>query len=109
MSTQTLVSERLEVSPAALAAFCQRWHIVKLEAFGSIVRPDFRAESDVDFLVSFAPGGSPEGFDWFRIQEELTQLVGRKVDLLDRRIVEQSRNLYRRHHILNEATPVYGS
>jgi predicted nucleotidyltransferase len=69
MSTQTLVSERLEVAPEALAAFCQRWHIAKLEVFGSIVRHDFRAESDVDFLVSFEPGGSPEGFDWFQIQK----------------------------------------
>jgi len=73
------------------------------------VREDFRAESDVDFLVSFEPGGDPEDFDWFQIQEELAQLVGRKVDLLDRRLVEQSRNLYRRHDILNEVTPVYGS
>jgi predicted nucleotidyltransferase len=46
---------------------------------------------------------------WFQIKEELAQLVGRKVDVLDRRLVEQSRNLYRRHHILSEATAVHGS
>ncbi|MEA2603203.1 MAG: uncharacterized protein QOF89_4195 [Acidobacteriota bacterium] len=109
MSTQTLISKRLTLTPEALAAFCRRWHIAKLEVFGSIVREDFRAESDVDFLVSFEPGGGPTGFEWFQIQEELAQLVGRKVDILDRRLVEQSRNLYRRHHILNEATPVHGT
>jgi predicted nucleotidyltransferase len=109
MSTQTLISERLMLPPEALGAFCRRWHIAKLEVFGSIVRQDFRAESDVDFLVSFEPGGGPTGFDWFQIQEELAQLVGRKVDVLDRRIVEQSRNLYRRHHILAEATPLHGT
>jgi hypothetical protein len=109
MSTQTLISERLTPTPEALAAFCRRWHIAKLEVFGSIVREDFRTDSDVDFLVSFESGGGPVGFDWFQIQEELAQLVGRKVDVLDRRLVEQSRNLYRRHHILNEATPVHGT
>src|ERR1700681_619359 len=108
MSPQTLVSERLEVTPTALAAFCQRWHIAKLEVFGSIVREDFRTESDVAFLVSFEPGGGPEGFGWFQIKDELAKLIGRRVDVLDRRLVEQSRNLYRRHHILNEATPVHG-
>ncbi len=109
MSPQTLIRERLEVAPTTLAAFCHRWHIAKLEVFGSIVREDFRAESDVDFLVSFEPGGGPEGFDWFQIKEDLAQLVGRRVDVLDRRLVEQSRNCYRRQHILNEAAPVYGS
>ncbi len=109
MNPQALINERLQVAPEALATFCRTWHIARLEAFGSIVREDFRAESDVDLLVSFEPGGHPESFDWFQIQEELAQLVGRKVDLLERRLVEQSRNLYRRHHILNEATPVYGS
>jgi uncharacterized protein len=109
MSTQTLVAERLEVAPEVLAAFCRRWHIARLEVFGSIVRQDFRAESDIDFLVSFELGGGPEGFDWFQLQEELAQIVGRKVDVLDRRLVEQRRNLYRRYHILSEATPVHGS
>ena len=45
---------------------------------------------------------------WFQVKEELAELVGRKVDVLDRRLVEQSRNLYRRHHILREATAVHG-
>ncbi|HEX9944076.1 MAG TPA: nucleotidyltransferase domain-containing protein [Thermoanaerobaculia bacterium] len=109
MRTRTLVNERLEVAPEALAAFCRRWHIAKLEVFGSILRDDFRMDSDVDFLVSFEPGEGPAGLDWFQIKEELGQLVGRKVDVLDRRLVEQSRNLYRRHHILREATAVHGS
>jgi uncharacterized protein len=109
MSPQTLISERLEVALGDLAAFCRRWHIAKLEVFGSILREDFGAESDVDFLASFEPAGGPEGMDWFQIKEELAWLVGRKVDLLDRRLVERSRNLYRRQHILREATPIHGS
>ena len=109
MSPQAVVSERLEVSPEALISFCRKWQIARLEIFGSVLREDFRADSDVDFLVSFEPGAGPAGFDWFQLKEELAQLVGRKVDVLERRLVEQSRNLYRRHHILREATTIHGS
>jgi len=109
MSPQAVVSERLEVSPEALATFCQRWHIARLEVFGSVLREDFGSQSDIDFLVSFEPGEGPAGLEWFRLEEELAQLVGRKVDVLNRRVVEKSRNLYRRHHILSEATTVHGS
>jgi|ERR671915_117116 predicted nucleotidyltransferase len=108
MSPKTLVSERLKVAPGELADFCRRWHIAKLEVFGSLLRDDFNDASDIDFLVSFEPGKGPADMDWFEIKEELAQLVGRKVDVLDRRVVEHSRNLYRRYHILREATPVHG-
>jgi uncharacterized protein len=83
--------------------------MAKLEVFGSVLRDDFDAGSDVDFLVSFERGEGPSGIDWFQLKEELAQIVGRKVDVLDRRLVERSRNLYRRHHILREATAVHGS
>lgn len=108
MSPQTLVKERLDVAPGDLAAFCRKWNIAKLEVFGSLVREDFADDSDVDFLVSFEPGKAPADMSWFQIKEELEELIGRKVDVLDRRLVEQSRNLYRRYHILREATAVHG-
>lgn len=104
-----LLSQRLEIAPAKLEAFCRRWNVARLEVFGSLLREDFSAESDADFLVSFEPGKAPVDMSWFQIKEELAQLVGRNVDLLDRRLVERSRNLYRRHHILREATTVHGS
>jgi predicted nucleotidyltransferase len=109
MSRQNIVSERLAVAPRDLASFCHRWHIARLDVFGSLLREDFGNDSDVDFLVSFEPGKGPAGMDWFQVKEELARLVGRRVDLLDRGLVEQSRNLYRRHHILREATAVHGS
>jgi len=108
MNAHTLINQRLEVAPRDLAAFCRKWSISKLEVFGSLLREDFGNESDVDFLVSFEPGKGPAGMSWFQVKEELAELVGRKVDVLDRRFVEQSRNLYRRHHILREATAVHG-
>lgn len=108
MSPQTLVNKRLKVAPGDLATFCQKWHIAKLEVFGSLLREDFGNDSDVDFLVSFEPGQGPADMSWFQVKEELANLVGRKVDVLDRRLVEQSRNLYRKRHILREATAVHG-
>src|SRR4030095_12412197 len=74
MSPRSVVHERLRVAPKDLAAFCRRWHIAKLEVFGSLLREDFGAESDVDFLVSFEPGKGPADMDWFQIKEELAQL-----------------------------------
>jgi predicted nucleotidyltransferase len=109
MGSRATLSERISVPRKTLEEFCRRWHITKLEVFGSVLRDDFDAESDVDFLASFESGGGPSGIDWFQFKEELAQIVGRRVDVLDRRLVERSRNLYRRHHILREATPIHGS
>ena len=105
----TLVNQRLQAALPDLAAFCRKWNIAKLEVFGSLLREDFDPQSDADFLVSFEPGKGPSGMSWFQIKEELAELIGRRVDVLDRRLVEQSRNLYRRSHILREATTVHGS
>ena len=109
MNPRALLEQRLEIPRQTLEAFCRRWHIGKLEVFGSVLREDFGTASDIDFLVSFKPGEARADIDWFHLKEELAQLVGREVDVLDRRLVERSRNLYRRHHILREATLVHGS
>ena len=70
----------LTVPHAQIAQLCQRHHIRRLALFGSVLRDDFRADSDVDVLVEFAPGQTP-GFQFFAIEEELTEMFGRKVDL----------------------------
>ncbi len=74
------VTEQLNVSHEAVAALCRRHHIRRLAVFGSTVRGDQRPDSDVDVLVEFEPGHTP-GLAFFRIQEELTKLFGRNVDL----------------------------
>ena len=63
-----------------VAELCARHHIRRLSLFGSVLRQDFNAESDVDVLVEFAPGHTP-GFAFFAIQDELSELIGRAVDL----------------------------
>jgi predicted nucleotidyltransferase len=70
----------IHIPRAPLAEFCQRHHIQRLALFGSVLRDDFRPDSDVDVLVEFETGHVP-GFDFAGMEIELTALVGRKVDL----------------------------
>lgn len=90
-----------------LADYCQRWKIVKLEVFGSVLRDDFGPESDVDFLVTFDPAARWTLFDMVHAQDELASLVGRSVDLVSRRPIEESENWIRRRSILSSARPLY--
>jgi hypothetical protein len=74
------VSLRIEVPREELAAFCRRSHIRRLAFFGSVLRDDFGPDSDIDVLVEFEPGKVP-GLAFFGMQDELSDLLGRKVDL----------------------------
>lgn len=73
----------IQMDSRALAEFCKKHHIRKLSFFGSVLRDDFRDDSDVDVLVEFAPGHTP-GLEIVDIEEEMSALLGgRKVDLLN--------------------------
>jgi predicted nucleotidyltransferase len=63
-----------------IADFCRRHHIRRLSLFGSVLRDDFGPDSDVDVLVEFDPGHTP-GLAFFSMEEELSRIMGRKVDL----------------------------
>ena len=71
---------KVEVPKERLAAFCRKHHICKLAFFGSALRDDFSPQSDVDVLVEFEPGHTP-GLDFFAMEDELSSILGRKVDL----------------------------
>ncbi len=76
-----MAPNNLKLDRAKLAAFCHRHHIRKLSLFGSVLRDDFRPDSDVDVLVEFEPGQTP-GLAFFTLDEELSPILGgRKVDL----------------------------
>ena len=94
---------RLTLDRERLAAFCRRWGVADLALFGSVLRDDFRPDSDVDVLVAFAPGARPGLFDLVEMEEELSALLGRRVDLVTRRAVEESDNRIRRRTILDSA------
>jgi len=97
----------IELPYDALADYCRRWKITKLEVFGSILRDDFGPESDVDFLVTFDPAARWTLFDAIHAQDELAALVGRPVDLVSRRPIEKSENWMRRRLILDSARMLY--
>lgn len=90
-----------------LAAYCRSRGIAELEIFGSAVRDDFGDGSDIDLLVAFEPERAPDLFEFGRIEEELTALFGRKVDLVSRRAVEESGNTLRRASVLDAARQIY--
>lgn len=95
------------VSKDQIAGFCQRWRIIELSLFGSAIREDFRPDSDVDLLVTFAPDVSWRFDDLLDMKEELEEFFGRPVDLIERRLVETSENYIRRRHILSHLEPLY--
>jgi len=74
------MSARISFDRAKLADFCRRHHIRRLALFGSVLREDFGPDSDVDVLVEFEPGRVP-GLAFFDVEAELSDLLGRKVDL----------------------------
>ena len=99
----------IELPYDALEDYCRRWKINKLEVFGSILRDDFGPDSDVDFLVTFDPSARLSLFDLVHAEDELTSIVGRSVDLVEREPIEQSRNWIRRKSILESARTIYAT
>ena len=86
----------------AIAEFCRRNHIRKLSLFGSILRDDFGPDSDVDVLVEFEDGKTP-GLAYFTMQDELSGMLRRPVDLL----TPEGISKYYVEEVLAEAQPVY--
>jgi hypothetical protein len=100
-------NSRISIPQDEIRTFCRRHHVCRLALFGSVLREDFRPESDVDVLVDFKEGTEPGLLETVAIQEELSQILGRPVDLVERKAVECSENYIRRRHILNTAETVY--
>jgi hypothetical protein len=98
---------RIEVSKDKVQDFCRKWKVTELALFGSVLREDFGSNSDVDVLVSFEPAAHWSLMDMVEMQDELEKVVGRKVDLVERRAIERSENYIRRRHILASAEPFY--
>ena len=94
----------LAIPPTKLEQFCRDHHIRRLALFGSALSDDFRADSDIDILVEFEAGRTP-GFKFWEIEEELTEMYGRKVDLN----TPQDLSIYFRQQVEAEAQPLYES
>ena len=96
------MSSHLSIDRAAVSEFCERHHIARLALFGSVIRDDFRPESDIDVLVEFQPG-TRVGLAFIRMQDELSAVLGRTVDLH----TPASLSKYFRDQVLREAEPLY--
>jgi len=97
----------IQLPNEAIAAFCRKWKIVELALFGSVLTDHFRPDSDIDVLVKFTPDHEWSLLDHVAMQDELSQLFGRKVDLVSRTGIEESQNYLRRKEILGTARVVY--
>lgn len=90
-----------------IAEFCRHNHIHSMCLFGSVLREDFSADSDIDILVEFEKGQGPGLMGMVKVEDELSVILGRKVDLVERQSVERSENYIRRRHILQSLETVY--
>jgi predicted nucleotidyltransferase len=91
-----------------LQEICQQWQITEVALFGSVLRDDFNAESDIDVLVSFAEKAKITFFDLDTIESQLSKLFNRPVDLVTKQAIEQSHNWIRKNNILNNVKVIYG-
>jgi len=103
--------QRTGISPMLerIREICTRWKIVELELFGSVLRDDFGPDSDVDMMVTFVPDAPWDLLDLVRIENELSAVLGRNVDLTTRRAVESSGNAFRQEEILGSARTLYAA
>ncbi len=103
------MNAKVAIPEESLREFCRRWRITELALFGSALREDFRDDSDIDLLVRFAPDAGTTLFDMVRMEDELSVMFGRDVDLVSRRGIEASRNSIRRRAILESAKVIYAA
>lgn len=97
-----MINRHITIPHDEIAAFCERHHIRRLSLFGSVLRDDFRPDSDVDVLVEFEEGQTP-GWNIIRIQDDLSDILGREVDF--RTPQELSRHF--RQQVLSHAQIIY--
>jgi predicted nucleotidyltransferase len=102
-----MIAHGIDLNSEAIRDFCLKWKIRELSVFGSILREDFRPDSDVDFLADYEEGAGWDLFDHMDMEEELAGIVGRDVDLLTKYSVETSQNRFYKKEILSTAEPVF--
>jgi uncharacterized protein len=100
-----MIASQLTLPEAEIAEICRRHHVRELSLFGSAVRGEMRPDSDIDLLVDYLPDARPSLFDLIRMTNELSDLLGRKVDLGVRRALKPRY----RDRILAEAQVIYAA
>ena len=102
-----MLTANIDIPVEKIRDFCQRWKIAEFALFGSVLRDDFRPDSDVDVLVTFEPNDPwSYGHDWFTMIGELERILGRRVDFVEKETLD---NPYRRNEILRTRQVVYAA
>jgi predicted nucleotidyltransferase len=97
---------QIDIPMDQVVDFCHKWKITEFSLFGSVLRDDFRPESDVDVLVEFEPGAPWSLWDWIDMIDELKAAFGRDVDLVSKGGL---RNPFRRHAIMTTREIIYAA
>ena len=97
---------KIQIPLKQIEDFCRRWKIKEFALFGSVLREDFRPDSDIDVLVSFEPDGGITFDNRVEMLDELAEIFGRQVDLVEKDAI---RNPFRRHDILTTKEVVYAA
>jgi len=101
------LARRPAIDAETLRAFCTEWKVTELALFGSILGDQFGPDSDIDALVTFEDDAGWTLWDFIRMRDEVAELLGRKVDLIERSVISRSRNYIRRSAILGSAQVVH--
>lgn len=104
-----LNSKNIELPIEKIASFCTRWSILEFSLFGSVLRNDFRDDSDIDVLVTFAPESIRGLTETLQMRDELEMIFDRKVDLIVKAAIDRSENWLRRKNILESAQIIYAA
>jgi predicted nucleotidyltransferase len=102
-------SVAIDLPTEKIADFCQRWQVMEFALFGSVLRDDFRPDSDIDIMVQFHPEAHPTFSSLDQMEAELKTMFHRDIDLITRQGIETSRNYLRRHEILSSAQVIYAT
>ena len=101
------LQQRLGLLMPEIATFCQRWHIIELYLFGSVLGNQFHTDSDIDILIRFAPNTRQGLLTLAKIKHELETSTGRIVDIALKESIETSENWIPRNEILETAQVIY--
>lgn len=101
------IEQRLGISINEISSFCQNWGITEMALFGSVLREDFQPDSDIDFLITFAPNVTQGLLTLARIKNELELMLNRPVDIAIKDSIKTSENWIIRREILTTAQIIY--
>jgi len=98
--------KKIRIPRKKIAEFCRRWKVVEFSLFGSVLRDDFRPDSDVDVLVTFSKEAEISLFDLVQMKIDLEKIFHRPVDVIEKDALE---NPFRKKEILRTAQVVYAA